>query len=206
MNLLHIDTAITGENSVTRQITAALVQAARAANPNLNVTYLDLDAHPVPHLDSTSVGKLRGGQASDANDPEVLRNTALIEEFLAADIVVIGAPMYNFSIPSQLKAWIDRIAVPGKTFSYTESGPKGLAGGKKVFIASGRGGIYSEGPATAADFQETFLRQFLAFVGIEDPIFIRAEGVAYGPDHYKAALEAAVAQAATAFAPAAQAA
>ena len=195
MNLLHIDTAITGDNSVTRQIGAAVVEATRRANPAVNVTYRDLDADPVPHLDSASVGKLRGGQAAEASDPEVLRNTALIEEFLAADVVVIGAPMYNFSIPSQLKAWIDRIAVSGKTFSYTENGPQGLAGGKKVFVASARGGIYSEGPGAAADFQEPFLRQVFGFFGIEDVIFIRAEGVAYGPDHYKAALEAAIAEA-----------
>jgi FMN-dependent NADH-azoreductase len=196
MNLLHIDTAITGENSVTRQVTAAIVEAARRANPALNVSYRDLDADPVPHLDSSSVGKLRGGVTAAANDPDVALNSALIEEFLAADIVVIGAPMYNFSVPSQLKAWIDRVAVPGKTFSYTESGPQGLATGKKVFVASARGGVYSEGPAAAADFQEPFLRQVFAFFGIDDVTFIRAEGVAYGPDHYKAALDAAVAQAA----------
>lgn len=199
MNLLQIDTAITGDNSVTRQITAAIVEAARKANPGLNVTYRDLDANPVPHLDSSSVGKLRGG-AGDANDVEVLRNTAVVEELLAADIVVIGAPMYNFSVPSQLKAWIDRVAVPGKTFSYTDKGPQGLAGGKKVFVASGRGGIYSEGPAAAADFQEAFMRQFFSFIGIDEVTFIRAEGVAYGPDHYKAAVEAAVAEATGAFA------
>ena len=104
--------------------------------------------------------------------------------------------MYNFSVPSQLKAWIDRVAVPGKTFSYTESGPQGLATGKKVFVASARGGVYSEGPAVTADFQEPFLRQVFAFFGIDDVTFIRAEGVAFGPDHYKAALDAAVAQAA----------
>jgi len=195
MNLLHIDTAITGANSVTRQVTAAIVDAARRANPTLNITYRDLDAEPVPHLDSGGVGKLRGGATAAANDPEVALNSALIEEFLAADIVVIGAPMYNFSVPSQLKAWIDRVAVPGKTFSYTESGPQGLAGGKKVFVASARGGIYSEGPAVAADFQEPFLRQVFAFFGIDDVTFIRAEGVAYGPDQYKAALDAAVAEA-----------
>jgi FMN-dependent NADH-azoreductase len=206
MNLLHIDTAITGSNSVTRQVTAAIVEAARKANPALNVTYRDLDAQPVPHLDSGSVAKLRGGQAAEADDPEVLRNAALIDEFLAADIVVIGAPMYNFSVPSQLKAWIDRVAVPGKTFRYTESGPQGLASGKKVFVASARGGIYSEGPAVAADFQEPFLRQVFAFFGIDDVTFIRAEGVAYGPDHLNAALKAAVTSAARAFVPAAQAA
>jgi FMN-dependent NADH-azoreductase len=196
MNLLHIDTAITGENSVTRQVTAAIVEAARRANPTLDVAYRDLNADPVPHLDGNGVGKLRGGATAAANDPEVSLNNALIEEFLAADIVVIGAPMYNFSVPSQLKAWIDRVAVPGKTFSYTESGPQGLAGGKKVFVASARGGVYSEGPAVAADFQEPFLRQVFAFFGIDDVTFIRAEGVAYGPDQYKAALDAAVAEAA----------
>jgi FMN-dependent NADH-azoreductase len=195
MNLLHIDTAITGENSVTRQVTAAIVSAARDANPALKVTYRDLDADPVPHLDSNGVGKLRGGANAATNDTEVALNTALIEEFLAADIVVIGAPMYNFSVPSQLKAWIDRVAVPGKTFSYTDSGPQGLTTGKKVFIASARGGIYSEGPAVAADFQEPFLRQVFAFFGVDDVTFIRAEGVAYGPDHHKAALEAAIAKA-----------
>ncbi len=197
MNLLHIDTAITGANSVTRQVTAAIVEAARRSNPALNITYRDLDAEPVPHLDSNGVGKLRGGATAAANDPEVALNSALIDEFLGADIVVVGAPMYNFSVPSQLKAWIDRVAVPGKTFSYTESGPQGLAGGKKVFVASSRGGIYSEGPAVAADFQEPFLRQVFAFFGIDDATFIRAEGVAYGPDHYKAALDAAVAEAAS---------
>jgi FMN-dependent NADH-azoreductase len=196
MNLLHIDTAITGENSVTRQVTAAIVETAHRANPALKVTYRDLNANPVPHLDGNGVGKLRGGVTAAANDPDVALNSALIEEFLAADIVVIGAPMYNFSVPSQLKAWIDRVAVPGKTFSYTESGPQGLATGKKVFVASARGGVYSEGPAVAADFQEPFLRQVFAFFGIDDVTFVRAEGVAYGPDHYKAALDAAVAQAA----------
>ncbi|HEY1124262.1 MAG TPA: FMN-dependent NADH-azoreductase [Sphingobium sp.] len=194
MNLLQIDSAITGDNSVTRQIGAAIVETARRANPGLNVTYRDLAADPIPHLDGSAMGKLRGGQG-EANDPEVLLNTVLVEELLAADIVVIGAPMYNFSVPSQLKAWIDRVAVPGKTFRYTENGPLGLAGGKKVFIASARGGIYSEGPGAAIDFQEPFLRQVFAFFGIDDVTFIRAEGVAYGPDHFKAALDAAISEA-----------
>lgn len=194
MNLLQIDSAITGDNSVTRQIGIAIVETARRANPGLNVTYRDLAADPIPHLDGSAMGKLRGGQG-EANDPEVLLNTMLVEELLAADIVVIGAPMYNFSVPSQLKAWIDRVAVPGKTFRYTENGPQGLAGGKKVFVASARGGIYSEGPGAAIDFQEPFLRQVFAFFGIEDVTFIRAEGVAFGPDHFKAALEGAIAEA-----------
>lgn len=194
MNLLHIDSAITGENSVTRQIGAAIVESARRANPGLNVIHRDLAADPVPHLDASAMGKLRSGEG-EASDPDVLLNTMLVEELLAAEIVVVGAPMYNFSVPSQLKAWIDRVAVPGKTFRYTENGPQGLAGGKKVFIASARGGIYSEGPGAAIDFQEPFLRQVFAFFGIEDVTFIRAEGVAYGPDHFKTALEGAIAEA-----------
>lgn len=206
MNLLHIDSAITGAGSVSRRVSAALVAAARAADPALHVTYRDLDAEPVPHLDSGAVGKLRGGEDAAADDAGVALNRALIEEFLAADIVVIGAPMYNFSVPSQLKAWIDRIAVPGRTFRYTESGPEGLAGGKKVFVASSRGGVYSDGPAAAADFQEPFLRQVLAFFGIDDVTFVRAEGVGLGPDSARAALEAALAEAGQILAPVARAA
>jgi len=200
MNLLHIDTAITGGNSVSQQISAAIVASVRIANPAINITRRDLDAEPIPHLDSRSIAKLGGGANPQADDAEAIRNAALVEEFLAADIVVIGAPMYNFTISSQLKAWIDRVAVAGKTFRYTESGAQGLAGGKKVFIASTRGGIYSEGPAAAADFQEPLLRQVFAFMGIDDVTFVRAEGIAYGPDHRKAALDAAVADAASMFA------
>ncbi len=206
MNLLHIDSAITGAGSVSRQISAALVAAARAANPDIHVTYRDLDVDPVPHLGSGAVGKLRGGESAPAGDADVALNTALIDEFLAADIVVIGAPMYNFSVPSQLKAWIDRIAVPGKTFRYTEAGPQGLAGGKTVFIASSRGGLYADGPAAAVDFQEPFLRHVLAFFGIDDVTFIRAEGVGLGPDRAREALDAALAQAQQAVAPFARAA
>ncbi len=200
MNLLHIDAAITGGNSVTHQITAAIVESVRKANPAVNVTHRDLDADPIPHLDSGSIAKLGGGAHPAADDAEAIRNATLVEEFLAADVIVVGAPMYNFTVSSQLKAWIDRIAVAGKTFRYTESGAQGLAGGKKVFIASARGGIYSEGPAAAADFQEPFLRQVFAFVGIDDVTFVRAEGVAYGPDHRKAALDAAIADASGVFA------
>ena len=196
MNLLHIDAAITGGNSVTKQISAAIVEAVRKAHPGINVTHRDLDADPIPHLDSASIAKLGGGANPSVDDAEAQRNLKLVDEFLAADIIVVGAPMYNFSISSQLKAWIDRIAVAGKTFRYGETGAVGLAGGKKVYVASARGGIYSQGPAAAVDFQEPFLRQVFAFVGIDDVTFIRAEGVAYGPDHRQAALESAVADAA----------
>ena len=117
---------------------------------------------------------------------------AALEEFLAADIVVIGAPMYNFGIPSQLKAWIDRLAVAGKTFRYTEKGSEGLAGGKKVIVASSRGGFYGpDTPAAFLDHQESYLRGIFGFFGITDVSFVRAEGVQLGPDKRAAAIAAA---------------
>ena len=114
-----------------------------------------------------------------------------LEELFAADIIVIGAPMYNFSIPSQLKAWIDRIAVAGKTFRYTESGAEGLATDKRVIVVSSRGGVYSTGPAAALDFQETYLRTVLSFIGVTDVEFIRAEGVNLSAEHKTNAVAAA---------------
>jgi FMN-dependent NADH-azoreductase len=153
----------------------------------------DLDANPIPHLDSKRLPTVR-----PANAPEGAVGIAddggsdVLDEFLAADILVIGAPMYNFGIPSQLKAWIDRIAIAGKTFSYTADGPIGLAGGKRVIVASSRGGLYAPGmPFEANDFQETYLRAVFAFIGIGDIEIIRAEGLALSPAHREAALNAA---------------
>lgn len=182
MKLLHIDAGITGETSVSRQVSAAVVQAARDVIPALEVVRRDLDAQPIPHLGSRNLGTDEGAE--------------VLQEFLDADVVVIGAPMYNFSIPSQLKAWFDRILVAGKTFSYTEQGPKGLAGGKKVIIASARGNLYAPGtPLAANDFHEPYLRAVFAFIGIDDLTIVRAEGVAFGPEQRQAALQAALAAA-----------
>jgi FMN-dependent NADH-azoreductase len=114
-----------------------------------------------------------------------------MDEFKEADIVVIGAPMYNFSIPSQLKAWIDRVVIAGQTFRYTENGPQGLATGKRVIVASSRGGVYSSGPAAGLDFQENYLRAVLGFIGITNIEFIRAEGVNIGADHKVKAIASA---------------
>ncbi|AGT11250.1 FMN-dependent NADH-azoreductase [Paracoccus aminophilus] len=170
MNILHIDTSITGPASISRLLTAEIVETERQQNPGATVVLRDLAALPISHL-----GTDTGGQ------PDL--GETVLEEFLAADIVVIGAPMYNFTIPSQLKAWIDRIAVAGKTFRYTETGPEGLATGKKVIIASTRGGLYSAGAAGAAlDHQETYLRAIFSFIGINDVIIVRAEGIALGED------------------------
>jgi FMN-dependent NADH-azoreductase len=195
MKLLHIDSSITGEGSVSRRLSAAVVDAVLETRPDVQVVRRDLDADPIPHLDSRSVSSLASVDAP-VLEGEAARTAALLQEFLDADVVVIGAPMYNFGIPSLLKAWFDRVLVNGKTFRYTANGPEGLAGDKTVIVASARGGIYSEGaPSAAADFQETHLRTLLGFIGVKDVRFVRAEGVAIGPEQRQAALDAALAAA-----------
>jgi FMN-dependent NADH-azoreductase len=199
MKLLHIDTSILGEASASRQLSAAIVKAVTGAMPAVDVIRRDLDADPIPHLDSTLLAAVRPDIA--ANSPTSAtdeKGAAALEEFLGADIVVIGAPMYNFTIASQLKAWLDRIIIAGKTFGYTEAGAKGLAGDKKVIIASSRGGLYAPGtPQAANDFQETYLRAMLGFIGIQDIRIIRAEGLAYGPEQREAAMRVALASVAS---------
>jgi FMN-dependent NADH-azoreductase len=178
MKLLHIDSSVLGGNSASRDLSAAIVAHLRAEQPGIEVVHRDLAAQTLPHF--TPV--LAEGH------PCVARNGEILDEFLAADVVVIGAPMYNFTIPSQLKAWIDRILTAGKTFRYTENGPEGLAGGKRVIVASSRGGIYSEGPAAAVDFQETYLKHVFGFIGIRNVEFVRAEGLNLGTEQRDAAL------------------
>ena len=181
MKLLHLDSSALGAQSVTRELSAAIVARWQDAMPGLEVAYRDLDAEPVAHLTGQALAKADPALVADAE--------RVMAQFLAADIVVIGAPMYNFGVPSTLKAWIDRIAVAGTTFRYTESGPQGLAGGKHVIVASGRGGQYGE--ASPADFQEAYLRQLFGFLGITRLEFVRAEGVAYSPQHRTDALATA---------------
>lgn len=190
MQLLHIDSAITGEQSVSRQLTARTVAAWQAAHPGTMVDYLDLATQAPSHLSVESLG-FRTGQAA-ATDVERRENAlseALVSQFLAADVIVIGAPLYNFSVPSQLKAWIDRIAQTGRTFKYTDKGPVGLAGGKTVIVASSRGGVYSTSEGgQAMEHQESYLKVVFGFFGITDVRFVRAEGVGMGPDAKAAAL------------------
>ncbi|WP_309090073.1 NAD(P)H-dependent oxidoreductase [Phenylobacterium sp.] len=175
MKLLHIDAGITGSASVSRQITASVVDALMQADPTLRVTRRDLAATPIPHLD--------GSRLEGLADNEILR------EFLDTDVVVIGAPMYNFGLPSQLKAWFDHILVAGRTFRYGAAGPEGLVKGKTVIVASSRGGEYAAGgPRAAFDFQERHLQAMLQFTGIDDVVIIRAEGVALSPESREAAL------------------
>jgi len=193
MKLLHVDSSILGQGSVSRTVSAEIAAALRASHPGLDVTYRDLATDPIGHLTGMHLAALQGVPVVDpAIERDVRAGQAALEEFLAADIVVIGAPMYNFTIPSQLKAWIDRLAVAGKTFRYTQKGPEGLAGGKKVIIASSRGGFFGPGTATAGfDHQETYLRALFGFLGVTDLSFVRAEGVALGPDARAQAIAAA---------------
>ncbi|AND68091.1 hypothetical protein ATSB10_06370 [Dyella thiooxydans] len=181
MNVLHLDTSALGGHSVSRQLTASIVAQLRRDGVASTVTYRDLAAEPLPHWQPHA----------DASSEAAQKDEAVLQQFLAADIVVLGAPMYNFSITSTLKAWLDRIMVAGRTFRYGPNGPEGLAGGKRVVIASSRGGIYSQGPAAAMDFQENYLRTALGFIGITDLEFVRAEGVAMGDEARQKALEQA---------------
>ncbi|AMJ59258.1 FMN-dependent NADH-azoreductase [Bosea sp. PAMC 26642] len=207
MKLLHLDSSILSENSVSREVSAAIVARLRQTDPGLDVTYRDLAADPVPHLSGAYLAAASGAPGMEDFRSEIATGAAIMDEFLAADIVVIGAPMYNFSIPTQLKAWIDRIAVAGKTFRYTEKGPEGLAGGKRLIVAISRGNNYSAGaPAAPNDFQQPYLRAVFSFLGVTDIEFITAEGIAFGPEQRKAALAGAREAAAVLKAPLAQAA
>ncbi|WP_027995866.1 FMN-dependent NADH-azoreductase [Simplicispira psychrophila] len=194
MQLLHIDSAITGANSVSRQLTAQTVAAWQAQHPGTQVSYLDLVANAPAHFTSDAMAP-RTGQTEDLSAAQQRENAVseqLVSQFLAADVVVIGAPFYNFSIPSQLKAWIDRIAQPGRTFRYTASGPEGLATGKTVIIASSRGGVYSTSEGgRAMEHQESYLQTVLGFFGVTDVRFVRAEGVGMGEAAKAAALASA---------------
>ncbi|HET7576679.1 MAG TPA: NAD(P)H-dependent oxidoreductase [Sphingomicrobium sp.] len=177
MTILHIDSSINGENSASRAISRSIVEQLRRANPDAETVTRDLVSQPLPHL--TERGQ----------DPEVL------DEFLAADTVVIGAPMYNFTLPTQLKAWLDRILVAGATFRYTESGPEGLAGGKRVIVALARGGLYDRGsPAAALEHLETYLAGVFNFIGIE-PEFVAADGLNMGPEQRETSIRRALGQA-----------
>ena len=183
MKLLHIDSSILGEHSASRALGAAVVAARKAADPSLEVVYRDLAASPLPHLSGASLAK--------ADPVEVDAADQVMREFLEADVVVVGAPMYNFTIASTLKAWIDRLAIAGKTFRYNAQGmAEGLAGGKEVIVASSRGGFHQ---ASGMDFQEPYLRHMFGFMGIDDITFVRAEGLAVSPEQRATAMQQALA-------------
>jgi len=191
MKLLHIDSSVLGPHSVSRQVSAAIVDRLRQATPGLEVTYRDLTSVPLAHLTGSHLAAGQGAVPEAALLQDLAAGQAVLEEFLAADIVVLGAPMYNFTIPSQLKAWIDRVLVAGKTFKYSAAGAEGLAGNKRVIIAISRGGFYGAG-----EHLETYLRWVFGFIGVKNLEFISADGVQVGPEHREKALAGAL-QAAT---------
>jgi FMN-dependent NADH-azoreductase len=210
MNLLQIDSSPLGDASASRQLTKAIAAALQKAQPTARLVYRDLAATPPAHLSGQILAAMGGAPVE--NDADVQRDVQLGEEilaeFLAADVIVIGAPMYNFSVPSQLKAWLDRIARAGRTFRYTEQGPVGLVTGKRVIIASSRGGIYAgdaslqDGWRHAMDFQEDYLRRVLGFLGISDIEIVRAEGLGLSAASREQSLNAAFARAEEIVAPA----
>jgi FMN-dependent NADH-azoreductase len=184
MNVLHIDSGILGDHSVSRRLTAAVAAQIKAEQSGATVTYRDLVANPLPHLSGAHLmaANAKPEEIDATIAAEVAESHVVLEEFLAADTIILGVPMYNFSLPSQLKAWIDRVAVAGKTFRYTAEGPEGLAKGKKIIVVSTRGGHYSAGPAAVMDHQESYLKAVLGFLGITDIEIVRAEGLNLSPD------------------------
>ena len=175
MTILHLDASITGENSASRAISRSIVDQLKTTRWGEVVVYRDLAAAPLPHLTL-----------------DAFADTTILDEFFAADTIVIGAPMYNFTLPTQLKSWIDRIVVAGKTFQYTANGPEGLAKGKRVIIALARGGFYdTNSPAASLEHLETYLRGVFNFIGIE-PEFVAADGLAVSPEQRETSLEGAL--------------
>jgi FMN-dependent NADH-azoreductase len=194
MKLLHIDSSILGDYSVSRQLTAEIVTQWVQKHPGTRVEYLDLAVDAPGHFgaDAIAIKGIAQPHPTEAQRAENALSEQLVSQFLASDVIVIGAPFYNFSIPTQLKAWIDRLAQPGRTFTYTDKGPAGLATGKTVIVASTRGGVYSTSEGgQAMEHQESYLKVVMGFFGVTDVRVVRAEGLAMGDEAKAAALSAA---------------
>ncbi|WP_028100499.1 FMN-dependent NADH-azoreductase [Pseudoduganella violaceinigra] len=189
-NVLYINSSVRNAGSLSRQLSAEFIAKWQAANPADTVIERDLASNPVPHLTEQMMGAFfTPADARNAEQAQTVKlSDALVDELIAADVIVIGAPMYNFSVPSSLKAWIDHVARVGRTFQYTANGPQGLLKDKKVYVFTASGGAYSEGAAAAFDHLTTFLRTVLGFIGLTDVQFIRAEGVAMGEQAVAAAV------------------
>jgi len=193
-HLLVVRSSANGANSVSNTLIDGFLAAARAADPAIEVTERNLDAEPVPHVQSATLAGIgRPAPETEAAQPTRALSDALIAETQAADLIVIGAPMYNFGIPTTLKSWFDHVLRAGATFQYTAEGPEGLLKGKRALLVVARAGAYSDGPAAAADFQIPYLRQLLAFVGITDVDVVLAEGLAFGEEAAAASIGAATA-------------
>lgn len=197
MKLLHVDASISDHQSVSRRLSAAVVERLVEDAPDAEILRWDLNAEPIGHLTGSHLAAAQDDEpVAAALKEDIDRGNRALHDFLEADMVVIGAPMYNFSVASQLKAWIDRLLVAGRTFRHTDKGPVGLSGGKRVIVASSRGGFYGPDTAMASfDHQERYLRNVFQFIGITDVTFVRAEGLNVGEDQRRSAIEAAFAQA-----------
>jgi len=193
-HILAINSSIAGEGSASRLLVEEAVERLRDVSPGASVTWRDLGASPVPHLTTATLAGVRGEPATAAELASRALSDALIAELRAADTIVMGVPMYNFGVPTGLRAWFDHVLRAGETFRYSSAGPEGLLGGKRVIVIEARGGFYSEGPGQAIDFQEPYLRHLFAFVGITDVTFIRAEKIGYGPEARAAAIAEAQAE------------
>jgi FMN-dependent NADH-azoreductase len=183
MKILHIDSSILGTQSASRRLTAEIVAQLKVSNPDAEVQYVDVAAAALPHLSGESLAQ--------ADQTEAALGARALSDFLAAEVIVVGAPMYNFSVPTQLKAWIDRVVVAGKTFRYTASGPEGLVKGKRVIVGVSRGSVYA--PGASGEFAESYLKHVFGFIGVDDVTFVRAEGLGLSPEHREKSLNAAIA-------------
>jgi FMN-dependent NADH-azoreductase len=193
-NILVINSSAAREGSVSRGLVDLAVERLRETQPGAVIVERDLGSAPMPHLTSDNLAGVQGQPVTEAERAARVLSDKLIAELRAADIVVIGAPMYNFSIPSGLRSWFDYVLRAGETFSYSEAGPQGLLGGKRVIVIESRGGLYSEGPAKVMDFQEPYLRHLFGFIGITDVTFVHAEKLGFGPEAREQALAKARAQ------------
>lgn len=199
MNILHVDSSIMGEQSVSRKLTEAVVDRLVALTPDARVTYRDVASQPLPQAYGALYAATLGIDAPQ-RDTTLFEDAAevnrALDEVLAADVVVIGAPMYNFSVPSQLKSWLDALVVPGKTFRYDANGVAGLLGDKRIIIVSSRGNVYGvDTPFASAEHHESYLLSFFGFLGVTQIEIVRAEGVKLSPEHAQTAVAAALEQA-----------
>ncbi len=190
-NILVINSSAAGADSVSRELVAEAVAQLRSANPAAAFTHRDLGINPPPHLIAQTLNGVRGTAVTETEFAARRLSDEFIGELRDADTIVIGAPMYNFGVSTTLRAWFDHVLRAGVTFKYADGVPRGLLGGRRVIVIESRGGLYSEGPAQAVDFQEPYLTHLLGFMGITDITFIRAEKIGYGPEARAAAIAAA---------------
>jgi FMN-dependent NADH-azoreductase len=194
MNILYVTSSARGNASYSNRVAAQVIDELSARNPGAAVAVRDLAREPLPHIDDDFVAATRSpaGPQTDHQRAQLAQSDALVDELLASDVIVIAAPMINFTIPSNLKTWIDYVARAGRTFSYSEKGPQGLVTGKQVILVAARGGIYAQN--NALDFQVPYLKSVLGFLGMTDVEVIEVEGTAYGPEAAEKAVAAATAK------------